>query len=774
VIGLGLRLSVAGGREAAARLIIIGSAVMLGVCLLLTSLAGINAVNTQNARYAWLLTGFGATQPSGIPGSAGTGSTSAGEAHAPGGSTADPLWWRLRPDFYHGRLIGRVDIAATGPGSPVPPGIPRLPGPGEFYASPELSRLLRSVPAAQLGDRYPGHQVGTIGSSALPSPDSLLIVIGDTTEHLAHQPGARQVTGIQTRSPSACSGPSCAVGVGINANGMILLLSAVALGLLFPVLIFIGTATRLSAARREERFAAMRLAGATPRQVSAIAAVESAVAATAGVAAGFGLFLALRPAVAAFPFTGARFFAGDLSLDSVDILLVAVGVPVAAAVVARLALHRVQISPLGVSRRVTPPAPRAWRLIPLLAGVAELTVVPAVIPRPRTGLGQMEEFLPGFLLLMVGLISAGPWLTMVGARAIARRARRPAALVAARRLADNPRAGFRAISGLVVALFVTTVTIGVITAFAANRVAPSGPLGDDVLISQFSRGPSPRGAVATVSDSVLAGLHSIEGVRGVAVIHASPVNIELPLQMGNRPGTIEADLVSCAQLAGTPALGRCPPGAQVVAVPPLFAFNFGNGSSGDATTWPAADVSLQRLNGLPVQAIAVGTDGSTAAIERARTRLEAAYPSRSDHPATLREGNANSDMTKFQQLADVMILASLVIAGCTLAVSVIAGLADRRRPFSLLRLTGAPLGMLRRVVALETVVPLLAVAIVSTGAAFVGAELFLRAQVGYTLQPPGPGYYGTVLGGLAVSLTVIGSTLPLLRRITGPETARNE
>ena len=40
-----------------------------------------------------------------------------------------------------------------------------------------------------------------------------------------------------------------------------------------------------------------------------------------------------------------------------DVLAVAIGVPLAAAAVARLALRRVQISPLGVTRQVTPRAP---------------------------------------------------------------------------------------------------------------------------------------------------------------------------------------------------------------------------------------------------------------------------------------------------------------------------------------------------------------------------------------------------------------------------------
>jgi hypothetical protein len=51
MIRLGLRLTVGGGREAIVRLVIIAAAVALGSSLLLITLAGINAVTTQNDRY---------------------------------------------------------------------------------------------------------------------------------------------------------------------------------------------------------------------------------------------------------------------------------------------------------------------------------------------------------------------------------------------------------------------------------------------------------------------------------------------------------------------------------------------------------------------------------------------------------------------------------------------------------------------------------------------------------------------------------------------------
>ncbi len=64
------------------------------------------------------------------------------------------------------------------------------PAPGQYYASPALAALLRSTPANQLAGRYPGHLAGTIGDAALPSPDSLVIVVGRTPAQLAHTPTA--------------------------------------------------------------------------------------------------------------------------------------------------------------------------------------------------------------------------------------------------------------------------------------------------------------------------------------------------------------------------------------------------------------------------------------------------------------------------------------------------------------------------------------------------------------------------------------------------------
>jgi hypothetical protein len=103
-----------------------------------------------------------------------------------------------------------------------------------------------------------------------------------------------------------------------------------------------------------------------------------------------------------------------------------------------------------------------------------------------------------------------------------------------------------------------------------------------------------------------------------------------------------------------------------------------------------------------------------------------------------------------------------------------AGISERKRPFSLLRLTGVPLGVLRRVVALETAAPLVIIAITSATLGLIAADLFLRSQLDLTLRLPGLTYYLIVLGGLIGSLAIIGSTLPILERVTRPEDARVE
>jgi hypothetical protein len=82
--------------------------------------------------------------------------------------------------------------------------------------------------------------------------------------------------------------------------------------------------------------------------------------------------------------------------------------------------------------------------------------------------------------------------------------------------------------------------------------------------------------------------------------------------------------------------------------------------------------------------------------------------------------------------------------------------------------------MLRRVVVVESAVPLLAVAVVAIGIGFAAAAMYATTEMHLALVAPGAAYFVLTAAGIVLALSLIVATFPLLRRITGPETARSE
>ena len=392
--------------------------------------------------------------------------------------------------------------------------------------------------------------------------------------------------------------------------------------------------------------------------------------------------------------------------------------------------------------------------------------------KPGANGGQLLELLAGFVLLVVGLVLAGPWFTAAGARLMAKRANRPSTLIAGRRLLDNPKTAFRFISGLVIALFVTSATFGALSSISAAGSAGGGNAGTDTLADPFcafsTTNCSRSAIVPSVPGKVLTELRTTPGVRNVSLVHQLPPG--QPTTWGGAVG-----VVSCHQLAGTPAIGRCARGTKVANIgyfmnrssEPTHTLSPRSGPR-HTSPWRKLAVSPSTLWSSP------RTDHSARLNELGRS-LERAFPFRGVPVAvdSVDPGTARL-LTMIQDMTDVVIVASLIIAACSLAVSIAAGLGERKRPFSLLRLTGVPTSVLHRVIALESALPLLIVAGVSIVVGMVSAALYLSSQVGIAFRVPGIAFWATVLGGLAASLGIIASTFPLLNRITGPEVARNE
>jgi hypothetical protein len=225
--------------------------------------------------------------------------------------------------------------------------------------------------------------------------------------------------------------------------------------LLVPLLALGGAAARLGVARRDARLATLRLLGATPREVVALTVVETAWQGLLGAALGILGYAALLPVWTSIPFQGERFTAAELWVGVPTLLGALVAVPALAALSGAVSLRRVVVSPLGVARRQTPPRLRAVRLV---AAVVALVAFAAVALGGDAFGTAVVVVLVGVLAGVLGALNLlGPWTIGVLGRVLARRARTPAQLLAARRLLDDPRAAWRVVGGLGLAGFVAGV-----------------------------------------------------------------------------------------------------------------------------------------------------------------------------------------------------------------------------------------------------------------------------------------------------------------------------
>jgi hypothetical protein len=67
-----------------------------------------------------------------------------------------------------------------------------------------------------------------------------------------------------------------------------------------------------------------------------------------------------------------------------------------------------------------------------------------------------------------------------------------------------------------------------------------------------------------------------------------------------------------------------------------------------------------------------------------------------------------------------------------------------------------------------------AVAAVAIGIGFAASAMYAATEMHLALVAPGAAYFVLTAAGMVLALGLILATFPLLRRITGPETARSE
>jgi hypothetical protein len=510
---LSLRLLRRGGRRAATSAALVGIGIAVGTALLAVALGAVHGWDAREARAGWRTGDVAATR---------------GEPVA---------LLRTSLDAAAGRVVHRVDVAAVGPSAAPPPGLPRIPAPGEAWLSPALAALAAQLPPDALADRFPA-PTGLIDEAGLMGPDELVAVIGHTPAEI---PGATPVSAFAAAAPDL---------VMIYRQ-----LTYVAAALLvFPVASLLGASARLTAARRAERLATLRLLGASTGQVTVVAVAEVTLVAVVAAVAGVALQWVAAPALAAIELGGIAWFAADLRPGPATSAGIVGGVAVLALLSALGGMREVVVGPLGVVRRQRAGSARLLRLLGLAGGVV---VFAAANGARQVGPAQIAGLVFGVgILALFGAVSlVGPLVVRLLGSRMARSARTPAALLAGRRLLDDPRGAFRPIAGVTMAVFVA----GFLAPLTA--AVPDAAFGDDTALHVRS-----SGAVAELETAVrerlaerrLAAEVAIADVGGELGLSVTPT----PPQDRDRVRTAIAPLTAGPVLTGRESDAE---GAQLVA-----------------------------------------------------------------------------------------------------------------------------------------------------------------------------------------------------------------
>jgi hypothetical protein len=228
--------------------------------------------------------------------------------------------------------------------------------------------------------------------------------------------------------------------------------------LALPVLALAGQCIRLGAPARDRRLAAIRLAGATPRQAVLVASAETAVASTFGSAVGFGIYLLLRELLDRRTAAGQLVLPTDLLPSPPLIVTSLLLVPVLAGAVGALLMRRVIISPIGVVRRVRDRRPLPWPGILIVAGLL-IFALPGHMPKLGSTV-VMTCLAVGVALTMVGVVLGTGWISYTMGRLLLKAGRRPALLLAGRRLIADPWNGSRTLAALLAGVIAGAIAIG--------------------------------------------------------------------------------------------------------------------------------------------------------------------------------------------------------------------------------------------------------------------------------------------------------------------------
>lgn len=653
------------------------------------------------------------------------------------------------------RPIVRIDVAplADPADIPLPAGIDRLPGPGEMLQSPELAWLASELPPERLADRFNAKPVGLIEHQALRFPEQLVVLVGHAPDTMPAT--ATELTGLTATDAEPDGLLSLLAGVGVVV-------------LLVPSLVLVASASRLTAARRERRLAAIRLAGATPQQVTTMVAAETGIAAVAGAVVGVIASPGLNALATLVPWDGGTWYAGDFSLPAWIVAVIALTIPVLVVGAAVLGLRRVVNTPLmatgGHTRK------------PL--SVVRLLFVPAAAALFFYSLTQTDSsaaFLP--VLVSLGILMwsptvVGPWVTSALGGLFVRTWRRPAALLAGRRLRDDPKAAYRASAGVVLAVFAGSMALTLMPSLESEAGYYSEFRQD---VPYVYTDDERAGEIVSATDAAL---------RGYGLDQRAVQVGQVSLNRGGE--SYSGYVVSCADaklllpIAGdTP----CAAGPAIYASPGLDLTGLeltsmsADGTSERTVPLPADAQRLPLETGgtvlidptlLPDDAtitqVVVAVPAVSADAEQARTALLSGAGGEQVISKVMRLSEQDTQLADLRRVTVIGLVTASLLAGISAAIATAGSVMDRRRTFGALLAAGTSVRTLSRALRAEAALPAL-VSTIAAGALGTAVGVGLFGLVSRSVPVFSPWLAAPVVLGALVALLAASVCTPALKRV---------
>lgn len=658
-------------------------------------------------------------------------------------------------DVISGREITRIDVAALADVGTLPAGVPEVPAPGEVVVSPALAELMGGMPSARLADRFPGDVVATLGPDALAFPEQLVALVG-------HAPGdmpsdADPVAGFP-------AGPG-------RADGALQLLAGVGIVvLLVPSLVLAASASRLTAARRERRLAALRLAGASPGQVGSLVAAETGLAAGAGAALGLAVSPLAHRLGALVSWDGGTWWPADFALPWWLRAVIVVAMPLLVLLAATLGMRRVLRSPLAAAAAHAPKPLRWWRLLAVPA--AGLLFFLAIQSGGKGG--GLAVF--ATLAALIGAAAlVGPWITAAIGGLFRRAWRKPATMLAGGRLTDDPRGAYRASAGVVIAVFTGSMALTLLPSFDAMAGGGNRMFQDSVLY--VSTDAAHADEIVRETNERLAGYRTPGRAVGVPevwlsapdggsqralVLDCALAGELTPIDPGGvcagARGVYAGYLVELAGVRVSAEPGG--PGTPLAAGTPMRPVPTGAGETPGVVVIDPAAVP----GGVVQDTVLVAVPTTPRTSEVVRTALAAASDGEQIRSRDTYLADQQTQLADLRRVTVIGLIAAAVLAGCSAAIATAGSIMDRRRTFGALIAAGTPVGLLARALRIEAALPALA-ATIGAGAVgtVAGIGLFgLASADGVVLSPL---IATPVVLGIGVALLAGSVCKPALRRI---------